>query len=53
MDISKQTMSVEGYTRYFVKKIVKDEKYREVSDLQSAGYEFYTLLQRFAQEGDR
>eukprot|EP00210_Caulerpa_lentillifera_P006280 g5999.t1 len=53
MDITKQTMSVESYTRYFVKKIVKDEKYRTNNDLQTAGNEFYTLLQRFAQEGDR
>jgi len=49
----KKTLSVEEYTRYFVKKIVKDEKYRVTAELNQAGTKFYSLLQRFAREGDR
>jgi len=48
-----QTLSVEDYARYFVKKIVKDERYRDPSELHNAGMTFYSLLQRFAREGDR
>lgn len=53
MQGTQQTLSVEDYTRYFVKKIVKDEKYRDPSELHNAGMTFYSLLQRFAREGDR
>ena len=53
MQGTQQTLSVEDYTRYFVKKIVKDEKYRDSSELHNAGMTFYSLLQRFAREGDR
>eukprot|EP00210_Caulerpa_lentillifera_P007481 g7147.t1 len=53
MDNSQRVMSVEDYTKYFIKKIVKDEKFRADDDLKEAGLEFYNLLQSFAQEGDR
>ena len=53
MQGAQQTLSVEDYTRHFVKKIVKDEKYRDPSELHNAGMTFYSLLQRFVREGDR
>lgn len=53
MDPTKRVMSVEDYTNFFMKKLIGEAKYEEDMELHEAGLEFYTLLQSFANEGDR
>ncbi|GMH45981.1 hypothetical protein BSKO_13945 [Bryopsis sp. KO-2023] len=52
MGDDRQTVTVEDYSRSFVRKMITEENCTD-EELQQAGKTFYSLLRRLAKDGDR